>query len=111
MKKLGQFVIILVSIIFIIFPLVSISSVCLPLTCKAAERVTPHKPEVRYTEPRVVTNEPPKSKEIKKPLKRKVWPWVVGGVIIGGALAALSGGGGGGGEDNAPNTVDVDVSW
>ena len=56
-----------------------------------------------YTAPEVIT------KTIKTPHKKKIWPWIVGGLVIVGGIALAAGGGGGSGEVAATTMMMVDL--
>ena len=90
-KKFSFLIIIFIIFHIIIFPIASDYFICFSsFTCMAAERITPYKPQVRYSES-YAGFKLESAKEIKTTPKRKVWPWVVGGIVIIGAVLGAGG--------------------
>ena len=120
----NHIIILIIVFSLIIFPVINLipQTTIIPI-CFAAEKITPYKPEVRYIKPQSMLKEPQQKAEIKS--KRKIWPWVIGGVVLIGVAVAIAGGGGGGDSGGSPSTngegdnnpptndepVDVDVTW
>jgi hypothetical protein len=111
MKKVACLVIIFTIYQLIVIPIITNYFSYFTPMCLAAEKITPYKPQVRYSDSE-------EKSEISPPEKRRIWPWVVGGLVLVGIALGAGGssdgdggesdrGGGGGGGDN----VDVDVSW
>lgn len=80
MKKISQFIIIFIIFYLIVIPIITNYFYCSSSTCLASEKITPYKPRVMYSESYGVRKDK-SSEEIKTAQKKKLWPWVVGGIV------------------------------